>query len=211
MWYRPNPQVLTAVSSPLFVLPQNTFFYVQTCIHHFSFKFITLIKNHSLFNWFRIHFGSLLGIVFKPNLIKKSSPKRKRWFSENEHLGYTRTPIWNSGASKASQKTSPKPLKKQCTFGVENHWKWDPKWTPKAPKMMTKRPQETPKMQHKRPMLKSKIRILQGHSQEDLRQRGAAAVFRAACSMLLNATPQTSKTTPKVTHPTSKSGNASSA
>ena len=44
-------------------------------------------------------------------------------------------------------------------------------------------PQQTPKMQHKRPMLKSRIQILQGHSKEDLRQKGAAAVFRAACSI----------------------------
>ena len=49
--------------------------------------------------------------------------------------------------------------------------------------MVTKTPQQTPKMQHKRPMLKSRIRILQGHSKEDLRQKGAAAVFRAACSI----------------------------
>ena len=32
-------------------------------------------------------------------------------------------------------------------------------------------------------MFKSRIRIVQGHSKEDLRQRGAAAVFRAACSI----------------------------
>ena len=32
-------------------------------------------------------------------------------------------------------------------------------------------------------MLKSIIQILQGHSKEDLRQKGAAAVFRAACSI----------------------------
>ena len=32
-------------------------------------------------------------------------------------------------------------------------------------------------------MLKSRIQILQGHSKEDLRQKGAAAVFRAACSI----------------------------
>ena len=38
-------------------------------------------------------------------------------------------------------------------------------------------------MQHKRPMPKIRIRNLQGHSKEDLRQKGAAAVFRAACSI----------------------------
>ena len=65
-------------------------------------------------------------------------------------------------------------------------------------------------MQHKRPMLKTRIQILQGHTKEDLRRKGAAAVFRAACSMVSNGTPQTSKTTPKVTNPTSKSGNACS-
>ena len=65
-------------------------------------------------------------------------------------------------------------------------------------------------MQHKRPMLKTRIQILQGHTKEDLRRKGAAAVFRAACSMLPNSTHQTSKTTPKVANPTSKSGNASS-
>ena len=32
-------------------------------------------------------------------------------------------------------------------------------------------------------MLKSRIQILQGHSKEDLRQKGAAAVFRAAYSI----------------------------
>ena len=32
-------------------------------------------------------------------------------------------------------------------------------------------------------MLKNRIQILQGHSKEDLRQKGAAAVFRAACSI----------------------------
>ena len=48
---------------------------------------------------------------------------------------------------------------------------------------MTKRLEETPKMQRKRPMPKSRIRILQGHSKKDLRQKGAAAVFRAACSI----------------------------
>ena len=58
-----------------------------------------------------------------------------------------------------------------------------PKMTPKASKMVTERPQQTPKMQHKRRMLKSRTRIWQGHSKEDLRQKGAAAVFRAACSI----------------------------
>ena len=48
---------------------------------------------------------------------------------------------------------------------------------------MTKTPQQRPKMQHKRPMLKSRIEILQGHSKEDLHQKGATAVFRAACSI----------------------------
>ena len=38
-------------------------------------------------------------------------------------------------------------------------------------------------MQHKRPMLKTRIQILQGHTKEDLRRKGAAAVFRAACSI----------------------------
>ena len=67
--------------------------------------------------------------------------------------------------------------------GTQNERFWLPKWAPKAPKMVTKTPQQTPKMQHKRPMLKSRIQILQGHSKEDLRQKGAAAVFRAACSI----------------------------
>lgn len=48
---------------------------------------------------------------------------------------------------------------------------------------MTKSEQQTPKMQHKRPMPKNRIQNLQGHSKEDLRQKGAAAVFRAACSI----------------------------
>ena len=38
-------------------------------------------------------------------------------------------------------------------------------------------------MQHKQAMPKSRTRNLQGHSKEDLRQKGAAAVFRAACSI----------------------------
>ena len=67
--------------------------------------------------------------------------------------------------------------------GTQNERFWLPKWAPKASKMVTKTPQQTPKMQHKRPMLKSRIQILQGHSKEDLRQKGAAAVFRAACSI----------------------------
>ena len=67
--------------------------------------------------------------------------------------------------------------------GTQNERFWLPKWTPKAPKMVTKTPQQTPKIQHKRSMLKSRIQILQGHSKEDLRQKGAAAVFRAACSI----------------------------
>ena len=64
-------------------------------------------------------------------------------------------------------------------------------------------------MQHKRPMLKIRIRTLKGHSKEDLRQKGAAAVFRAACSMLPIGTLQTAEITPSVKTPTSKSGNAS--
>ena len=32
-------------------------------------------------------------------------------------------------------------------------------------------------------MLKTRIQILQGHTKEDLRRKGAAAVFRAACSI----------------------------
>ena len=67
--------------------------------------------------------------------------------------------------------------------GTQNGRFWLPKWSPKAPKMVTKTPQQTPKIQHKRTMLKSRIQILQGHSKEDLRQKGAAAVFRAACSI----------------------------
>ena len=38
-------------------------------------------------------------------------------------------------------------------------------------------------MQHKRPMLKTRIQILHGYTKEDLRRKGAAAVFRAACSI----------------------------
>ena len=34
-------------------------------------------------------------------------------------------------------------------------------------------------MQHKRPMLKNRIRILQGHSKEDLRQRSCGGVPRS--------------------------------
>ena len=72
---------------------------------------------------------------------------------------------------------------KMNDFGSQNGPPKLPKMTTKAPKMVTKTPQQTPKMQHKRPMLKSRIRILQGHYTEDLRQNGAAAVFRAACSI----------------------------
>ena len=67
--------------------------------------------------------------------------------------------------------------------GTQNERFWLPKWTPKASKMVTERPQQTPKMQHKRPMPKSRIRNLQGHSKEDLRQKGATEVLRAECSI----------------------------
>ena len=67
--------------------------------------------------------------------------------------------------------------------GTQNERFWLPEWAPIAPKMVTKTPQQTPKMQHKRPIRKTRIRILEGHSKEDLRQKGAAAVFRAACSI----------------------------
>ena len=65
-------------------------------------------------------------------------------------------------------------------------------------KKRTKRPQETPKMQHKRPMPKIRIRNLQGHSKEDLRQKGAAAVFGAACSINRKRSRNQSKMQPKI-------------
>ena len=72
-------------------------------------------------------------------------------------------------------------------FGSQNGPPKLPKWIPKAPKMVPKIPPEPPKVT---PNTISELTDvennnvnLDGHSKEDLRQKGAAAVFRAACSI----------------------------